>query len=170
MKKCFLLIIFSFLLVGCVNPYIKQLKTYEMQLAEGRDKAFLEAMNRTEQERLDVEDQYSKLGIENALLITALVRSTGKTPDEAMSENLFSYNDILQIVNTRTEANIQRKEQIKSSYKNFFDEIKNQDAKIEAIREGVKKSEEIQNETYVKIGETLGVGLATAGATSALGN
>lgn len=149
--------------IGCANPYVRKLKAYEMQLSEGRDEAFFRAMEMTEFERLDVEDQFSRQGLENALLISAYVRDTGKTPEDMKGIHTFSYDEVLQIIDTRNAANNARKEQIRASYRAFFSKIKEEDAKIKAIHEGVKKAEEVRQETYVKIGETLGTSLATAG-------
>ena len=153
---------------GCTNPYVKKLKTYEMQLAEGRDRAFYAAMEMTKVERLDVEDQFAKQGLENALLISAFVRETGKTTEDIMASKVFSYDDIVQILKTRNEATEKRKADILSAYRAFFNKIDEEDTKIKAIQEGVKKAEEVRQETYTKIGETLGVALGTAGVVAAV--
>jgi len=146
-----------FLLVGCASPYVKKLNEYKMQLAEGRDKAFVAAMEKTKIERLDVEDQYAQRGLESDLLISAYVRITGITPDKVMDTKTFSYEEFMKISNDRKAATEKRKAEIIASYDAFFEKILEEDTKIKAIQEGVDKVEEARQETYVEIVKTLGV-------------
>jgi len=167
-RKMSIIFIGMSFLIGCANPYVQKLQIYEMQLSEGRDKAFLEAFKVTERERLDVEDQFARLSLENTLLISAFVRSTGKKPEEIMLEKTFSFDEIMKIVDERNRLRDIKKEEIKEGYKKFFEAIKTQDDKIEAIREGVKQAEEIRDETYQKVGETLAIGAGAAAMTIAI--
>lgn len=145
-------------LVGCANPYVQKLRIYEMQLSEGRDQAFLKAFEMTEKERLDAEDQFAKMSLENTLLISAYARSLEEAPEVVKAKKIFSFEEVLDIVNKRNELRDIRKEEIKAGYNKFFEAIKVQDDKLEAIRKGVKKAEEVRDETYRKVGETLAIG------------
>ena len=158
----------ALMVFGCSeNQYTKRLKMYEMQLAEGRDQAFYAAMEMTKLERLDVEDQFARQGLENALMISAFVRATGKTPEQLKTEKVFSYDEVLKIIDARNEVSDKRKAEILEAYRNFFKKIDEEDIKIKAIQEGVRQIEEVRQETYQKVGETLGTALATTGVIAA---
>ncbi len=163
-KLCLTVVILAaFVIVGCVNPYVQKLKIYEMQISQGRDKVFIEAFEMTRVERLDIEDQFARQGLENALILAAFVRETEKKKEDVEKLKVFSYRDILDLIDKRSAANKQKKVKINAAYDKFFASIKEQDDKIKTINKAVKKAEEVRQETYRKVGKTLAVGLGTAG-------
>lgn len=167
-RKVLMLAIFLVLSTGCVNPYVQKLKTYEMQIAEGRDRMFFDSMEMLKIERLDVEDQFARQGLETSMLISAFVRATGKTPEDLKASKAFSYDEVLKIVQDREDANKKRKAEIRVAFDNFTKKIKEQDDKVKAINEGVKKAEEVRAETYQEIGKTLLIGVGSAATAAAL--
>lgn len=168
MKKILLMISTLLLLIGCANPSIIALRKYEMETARGRDEAFYAALKMTEIERLGVEEQFARQGLENALLISAFVRVTNMTPEQVMSEKVFTYAEVLQLVDEINKDSEKRKSEIKATYRAFFDKIDEEDVKIKAIQEGVQKAQEARYDGYKKAGEHLGTSLATIGITAAI--
>lgn len=144
--------------LGCANPYVRKLEVYEMQLAQGREEAFIKAFEMTRQERLDVEDQFGKRALEDDLLISAYVRETKITPDEIKKLKAFSYEEVLALVEQRRGDTAKRKGEINQGYDNFFRVVEEQDNKLKAAREAVEKAKEVRQETYKKVGETLAIG------------
>ena len=153
MKIIIILIFFCFpIITGCstlgLNKYEKQIKIYEMQMNQGKIKAYEDALEASRIERIDVETQYQKKVMEYNLLITAFGRHTGIAKEQLERENALSHIAVMNEFDTKNVELSDRIAEINASYQKFYDEMKIQDARIESIGGALERIGEVKQKTY----------------------
>jgi len=164
MRKLVLVLMLSVFCIGCVtNPQVLKLREYEMRISEGRDKAFVEALEMTRKERVDIEKQFIRKQTENNQLITVYADLSNVPSEEAKKKVVMSIEDVRRIQFEEDVILRKRVEEINSTYMNFYEGIREQDEKIKTIRESIKEIQDIQKETYMSVAKMFGSALAAVG-------
>jgi len=164
MRKLVLVLMLVVFCSGCItNPQVLKLKEYEIRISEGRDKAFVEALEMTRNERVDIERQFIRKQTENNQLITVYVDLSNVPPEEAKKKIVMSIEDMIKIQFEEEVILRKRVEEINSTYMDFYEGIRGQDEKIKTIRESIKEIQGIQQETYMSIAKMFGSALAAVG-------
>lgn len=157
-------LLFALLFVSaCSNPYTQKLKVYEMDIAAGRDKALMQALELSQKERIAVEQQYIDKVAEDDMLFAGYISLTGKSPEDIKKMPIYSMEIVEQYNKDKKENLSKRSQEINKAYSDLFQKIEEEDAKIKTIQNATEEITKERKQTYKDIIKMFAAALISSG-------